>query len=177
MRTPAIPLGCVLLAFLTGCSDSYSTTPPPQPTEEVAEPEGIESRLDASEIPKTPEALKDELVRRFDEDNYGAYRDLCYWEGVSEDVRQKNMKVFMIGHSKSHITTARIEPCSPDQFDGHFSGLIDPPNNLGEVPNLTPTHALYYETVSGDGSMKTRGDLPVGGKDGGYYICVGVAPQ
>jgi len=177
MRTTMMPFGSVFLALLVGCSDSYSTNQPPQPTEDVAKPERIESRLDASEVPKTPEALKDEFVRRFDVDNYGAYRDLCYWEGVSEDVRQKNMKVLMIGHSKSHITTARIEPCSPDQFDGHFSGLINPPNNSGEVPNLTPTHALYYETVSGDGSMKTHGDLPVGTKDGSYYICVGVAPQ
>jgi hypothetical protein len=186
MRTIAI--GSVFFAALAGCGESSNVAPPasgrPAQTgaassaNTVAKP--IESRLGAAEVPKTPEALKDEFVRRFNTDNYGAFRDLCCWEGVPEDVRRKNMEIFMMGLGKNqhHVTRARIEPCSPDEFQTHFNNIDFP-----AVPNLSPTHALEVETlwkgeVDGEeAESNTNGRYPVCTKDGGYYLCVGVLPK
>ena len=186
MRTVAI--GSVFFAALAGCGQSPNVAPPAsgQPDQtgaaSAANPvaKSIESRLSAAEVPQTPEALKDEFVRRFNEDNYGAFRDLCYWEGVPEDVRQKNMEIFTIGLGKHphHVTSASIEPCSPDEFQTHFNNI-----NFPAVPNLSPTHALSVETLwkgEVDGleeESDTNGRYPVGIKDGGYYLCVGVLPK
>jgi len=167
-----ILLTCALFANLGGCGGQTSRTPvaPGTPTSTAAD--RIESRLGPSEIPKTPEAFKDEFVRRFNEDNNGAFRDLCYWEGVSEEMRRKNIKVFMMGMRRSRVTTARIERCSADEFARHF----DQPNSR-QAPNLPPTHKLCCETASSDGSMKTAGEYPVGTKNGGYYLCVGIPAE
>lgn len=191
MRT--VVISSVMVATLVGCGRPSSNVAPPNsgqagpPVEAspVAAPKTIESRLSGSEIPTTPDALKDEFVRRFNEDNYGAFRDLCYWEGVPDDVKQKDMTIFMIGMKNSKATVARIEPCSPDEFESHFRNIDFPAES-----NLTPTHSLYVETKqqaeSGDdrneggddfdAEPNTAGKYPVGIKDGGYYLCVGVLP-
>ena len=186
MRTIAI--GSVFFAAFAGCGQSSKVAPPPtgHPVQSGPEPSAatnvtrIESRLSAAELPKTPEALKEEFVRRFNEDNAGAFRDLCYWEDVPEDVKRKNMEIFMIGigKNKHQVTSASIEPCSPNEFQTHFNNVDFP-----AVPNLSPTHALKVETfwkgeVDGlEEESDTNGRYPVGIKDGAYYLCVGVLPQ
>jgi predicted small lipoprotein YifL len=173
-----------LFAALAGCGRQSpnvapSNVPQAQPSQAGADVKAIESRLAASEVPKSPEALKDEFVRRFDEDNFGAFRDLCCWDGVPEDVRRKNMEIFMIGIGtgthRHHVTSARIEPCSPDQFETRFRNIDFPAS-----PNLSPTHVLRVETLwkgGEDEESDTSGSYPVGTKDGGYYLCVGVLPK
>lgn len=181
----AMAIVSALFAALAGCGRQASNVAPSnvpqaQPSRAGADVKPIESRLAASEVPKTPEALKDEFVRRFDEDNFGAFRDLCCWDGVPEEVRRKNMEIFTIGMGvhQHHVTSARIEPCSPGQFETHFRNIDFP-----AAPNLSPTHVLYVETLwkgEADGleeESDTSGSYPVGTKDGGYYLCVGVLPE
>lgn len=183
MRTVA--LGFVCVVALVGCGRRSSNVAPPVAGQQPAHPSAppvnsgaqpIESRLTPSEIPKTPEAFKDEFVRRFNEDNYGAFRDLCYWEGVPEDVRRKNMELFTAGlrSHQHHITSARIEPCSPDQVED-FRDVNFP------AVNLSPTHVLYFESVwKGEVVDEVQEESGINGRrlvgtnDGDYYLCAGV---